>query len=321
VSVSARSIELQLVLPGVHSSCNPSIEEENFDTCMSALLEAQHVYGNFQSYYDFHPAVARSALLPKDLFRILWKEQGSPTTFKLFDVGCNEGDLTLMLLRLAREQLPDDVHVVAFGVDIDTILIERARKKGVELLSSMLNAEAKFVAADFMLDNNNYNLSHYTGKLNFVSIFSVTMWVHLNHGDAGLRLFFDRACALLASKGVILVEPQSWRSYKTARKRALKLQLPEPKYWATITLKRPEQDIDDICLKRFSSVLYLGKEMWSRSLSIYSNVSLQLLFEPPVESKKRSGFADEESGEGMRFDQIITKRQKSIPSPPLSQER
>lgn len=274
------------------------------------MIEAQHVYGNFQSYYNFHPARARSALFPENLFSLLWKAQGCPEVFTIFDIGCNEGDLTLLLLRLAREQLPDDASIEVVGVDIDSNLIERANKKSVDLLSSMENVKAEFVAADFMLDNSE-SLGRFSGKMHFVSLFSVTMWVHLNHGDVGLRSFFDRACDLLTATGVLVVEPQSRKSYKNARKRALKLQLPEPKHWGSIALKNPEQDIDDICKERdFASILYLGKEMWERSLSIYSNVSLPSL-KSPMESKKRSGGADE-GGDKEKKSKKVTSLEEEV---------
>ena len=45
---------------------------------------------------------------------------------------------------------------------------------------------------------------------------SVTMWVHLNHGEAGLRSLLRWAASLGKA---LLVEPQPWRCYKAARKR------------------------------------------------------------------------------------------------------
>jgi 7SK snRNA methylphosphate capping enzyme len=40
--------------------------------------------------------------------------------------------------------------------------------------------------------------------------------VHLNGGDAGLIRLFERVHALLRPGGRFLLEPQPWRSYKSA---------------------------------------------------------------------------------------------------------
>ena len=263
-----------------------------------------HIYGNFHKYYSFHPPGSRTEMFPKDLFSVLWKSQGSPSTFRMLDVGCNEGDLTIMLCQLAREQLSsDDVFVEAYGIDMDIELIQRAKKK-CEGLSLGKNVNIEFIGGDFM---NKDSVGLIKGKFNFVSLFSVTMWIHLNHGDEGLETLFDRCADLLSmttTMGALLVEPQAWRSYKNARKRVRNLQLPEPKFWRSISYKNPEEDIEKIIESRtqFNAVIPLGREMWGRYCSIYlenSNNSgvLSLGVEPlytssSTASKKRGGPTD-----------------------------
>jgi 7SK snRNA methylphosphate capping enzyme len=46
--------------------------------------------------------------------------------------------------------------------------------------------------------------------------FSITKWIHLNGGDAGLRAFFRRVYDVLRPGGTLVLEPQEWASYSKA---------------------------------------------------------------------------------------------------------
>ena len=46
---------------------------------------------------------------------------GQNEVFTLLDVGCNEGDLSLELLQLARQQLPNHVRCLLIGTILPLI--------------------------------------------------------------------------------------------------------------------------------------------------------------------------------------------------------
>jgi hypothetical protein len=57
-------------------------------------------------------------------------------------------------------------------------------------------------------------------RIDLVCCFSVTLWIHLNNGDQGLKDFLK----YVAKKSkLLLLEPQPWKCYKTAVRRMKKL--------------------------------------------------------------------------------------------------
>jgi hypothetical protein len=60
------------------------------------------------------------------------------------------------------------------------------------------------------------NSSVEAGSIDTVLCLSVTKWVHLNGGDTALKALFDRLRDALAPRGLLILEPQPWRSYRKA---------------------------------------------------------------------------------------------------------
>ncbi|KDO27009.1 hypothetical protein SPRG_07721 [Saprolegnia parasitica CBS 223.65] len=58
----------------------------------------------------------------------------------------------------------------------------------------------------------------HTGKdYDVITCLSVTKWIHLYHGDAGIQQLFHLAYALLLPGGYFILEPQKWKSYHNRR--------------------------------------------------------------------------------------------------------
>lgn len=180
-----------------------------------------HQFGNFKHYYEFHDASASrlQGIVPGTFWQI-WKSMSEPAEFIILDVGCNEGDVTLELLKLAMDELPSEVKCVAYGIDIDYGLIEVARVR-----HSKSNMNTLFFVVDVM---DSVGFQHFLQQesLNSIAIVGclrVSMWIHLNYGDNGLIQLF-KTLGSLPTKS-LLIDPQKVSYYKKAINRNCNLGL------------------------------------------------------------------------------------------------
>lgn len=246
------------------SSAPPSFDHGVDDGTESAP------FGNFHTYYAFNAPSERLQYVPPQMAdfimhtktkRAIDSSAGSaPPSFHFLDVGCNEGDLTIALLNhlltglrgesnqppVASSAIPPSTPslrphastlVHAVGVDIDPLLIERAKGK----VDASLNAidtrisddrvtprpTLQFDAIDVM-ENDAIERIHGLIRgvapgvassphpFDLVCCYSITMWIHLNHGDVGLQHFLTSLSSLTQN---LILEPQPWHCYRNARER------------------------------------------------------------------------------------------------------
>ena len=243
-----------------------------------------HEFGNFHQYYDFHSSQERLNLIPENFFQALWIELDKPKAFVLLDVGCNDGTLTFQLYERACKELQNvECMCYVLGIDIDETLIQQANVR----YSS--DSNIKFLPGNIASDNmssvlNNYLHSVGNSAFNLVTLFSITMWIHLHHGDHGLKRILELSSQLTNSS--VLIEPQPWKCYKTAIKRVRKLDLPDFPYPPNqLTIKNIEKEIETLMIGSYAmtSKYVLGKEIWGRSLMLFCKRNFNSLQQIPVD--------------------------------------
>ena len=106
---------------------------------------------------------------------------------------------------MVSKELPCDIYML--GIDLDEELIERAKK----LKKGDWGSRLSFLSVDIMdgglqvPELEKYLQENLLTKFSFTFLFSVTMWIHLNHGDNGLISLLKKMTDV--TNGSILIEP------------------------------------------------------------------------------------------------------------------
>lgn len=224
-------------------------------------------YGNFHNYYAFNKPENRTAYLAASpallhLTQSAAARISASNPLRILDVGCNAGDISVAVHRLLCERpfsLPHDaVRVV--GADLDPELIER----GKELHT--VNTQCSFHATDIMNSDSLDGLPYRTFDLALV--FSITMWIHVNHGDDGLDTFLRRLCSVASA---LLIEPQPWKCYRNLRARRRKAGLDPPVLLDSLCHRTDVcEHIHQVILgEGFDLAEEMGVTKWGRSIRLY----------------------------------------------------
>ena len=168
------------------------------------------------------------------------------------------------------------VHIL--GVDLDTDLITRSNK------ANPYPDQLTFRIADLATPAGRSDIvDRYlqeeacTPCFDLIMCFSVTLWVHLNHGDEGLR----EVLQYMASRTkYLLIEPQPWRCYRTAARRMRRAKC-EP--FAHLDSLKWRDAVDEEILNYLTGscdmelVERYGRTDWDRSVCLLRNKTLTSL--------------------------------------------
>ncbi|MEE6520454.1 hypothetical protein FKM82_018338 [Ascaphus truei] len=155
--------------------------------------------------------------------------------------------------------------------DIDSDLITRAQT------SNPFPGAISYMALDIMdsseLPDPVHSFLDEFGRSTFDIGFcmSVTMWIHLHHGDQGLVTFL---CRLASLCNYLLIEPQPWKCYRSAARRLRKLGRKDFEHFHTLSIRGDmTEKVTHILTSGGSAELIhsFGNTSWDRSLLLFKN--------------------------------------------------
>ncbi|GLV45773.1 uncharacterized protein CBL_02793 [Carabus blaptoides fortunei] len=183
--------------------------------------------------------------------------------------GDNPGaDLTISLLEFFKQNVCQaDTRCNFLGIDIDPTLITRAKE------IDKYPDSVEFQCLDIMDDTQSTLIQDYLqqfnkSRFNISFCFSITMWIHLNHGDDGLKRFLTMVCD---HSDIVVVEPQPWKCYKTAVKR-LKLSNSQFPLFSELKHRQDVETFIENTLKQdcaFVKVAETPPSTWGRRILFY----------------------------------------------------
>ncbi|XP_016381044.1 pre-miRNA 5'-monophosphate methyltransferase-like [Sinocyclocheilus rhinocerous] len=241
--------------------------EENEDPGAAA-------YGNFINYYTFNPPENRLSLIPETLLENIRLRSVSGERVLMLDVGCNSGDLSVALYKhlLQEEASGCDFpkrKLYLLGFDLDQDLIHRAQN------SNPFPQNIQFIPLDITDDAKSQAvLESYLGsfgcpRFHLCTCFAVTMWVHLNHGDATFLSLLSRLASLCE---YLLLEAQPWKCYRSAARRLRKLGRSDFDHFKTLEIRgdmaaHAREHLEKQCSMELMQSF--GNTTWDRSLLLF----------------------------------------------------
>ena len=156
------------------------------------------------------------------------------------------------------------------GIDIDPSLIERcknhSRQPGFITYQHgdvMNETHRKDIIGRFLVDSD---MEQFT----LISCFSVTLWIHLHHGDEGLKDFLKYVCRITKH---LLIEPQPYKCYKTAVRRMKRANCNAFPHFEDLKWKH---NVDEEIIRfivedcNMTLVTVLGETEWERKICLFT---------------------------------------------------
>lgn len=164
------------------------------------------------------------------------------------------------------EEHSDRGKVHLLGFDLDEVLIQRAQQ------ANPLPSSISFITLDIIKDTHqldDYLNQHNSSHFHLCLCLAVTMWVHLNHGDSGLRLLLSRLASISQH---LLLEAQPWKCYRSAARRLRKLGRSDFDHFKYLKIRGDMAEHAREHLERNCSmelVQSFGSTAWDRKLLLF----------------------------------------------------
>ena len=109
------------------------------------------------------------------------------------------------------EEKKGEAHYHILGIDLAPVLVARVKE------ANKYSSNVTYKCVNYMNDSENtislYLKQHSKNYFDVVFCFSVTVWIHLNYGDEGLRQFL---ISVSMHTNIVVIEPKPWKCYRTA---------------------------------------------------------------------------------------------------------
>lgn len=171
------------------------------------------IYGNYKKYYGYRNKESEYRDIRLEVFA---NRSEMFENKRVLDIGCNSGLITVEVAKLFAVK-----SIV--GLDIDRSLINQANKillREKKMLPIKNEARrlhkypynVSFVHGNYVLrDDVLLEIEH--EQFDVILCLSITKWIQLNFGDAGLKQSFRRMYLQLRSGGKLILEAQPYDNY------------------------------------------------------------------------------------------------------------
>lgn len=163
------------------------------------------------------------------------------------------------------EQVIPKCYILA--VDISKELIEKA-------VETNQNPCITFETLDICAESGKKTIKQYLSAFkrncfDVVFCFSITMWIHINHGDDVLKQFLFYVSN---QTDMLVVEPQPWRCYLRAVRRLKRSENGTFENFAKLKMRHNiEEEIENILIGdcKFNQILKTQETPWGRVITFY----------------------------------------------------